>query len=93
LFTQAGVPAGPVLSVPDVLAHPQIAHRGLLKTFKNALGDGRDLTVPKTGYRLASQQPDVATPPPLLGQHNAEILAAIGYDAAAIARLQGDGVI
>jgi len=93
LFTAAGVPAGPVLNVPDVLAHPQIAHRGLLKTFPNALGDGRDLTVPKTGFRLATEQPDADTPPPTLGQHSDEILAQAGYDAADIARFKRDGII
>lgn len=93
LCTAAGVPAGPVLNVPDVLMHPQIAHRGLLKTFTNALGDGRDLTVPQTGFRLGTDQPEAVTPPPTLGQHSAEILGALGYGAADIARLQRDGVI
>jgi formyl-CoA transferase len=93
LFTAAGVPAGPVLNVPDVLTHPQIAHRGLLRTFPGALGEGRDLTVPKTGFRLGAEQPDVPTPPPALGEHNAQVLGALGYDAGDIERLKRDGVI
>lgn len=93
LFTNAGVPAGPVLTVPDVLAHEQIAHRGLLKTFPNALGEGRDLTVPKTGFRLGTAQPDAVTPPPTLGQHTDEILAQVGFSAAEIAHLKRDGVV
>lgn len=93
LFTDAGVPAGPVLNVPDVLAHPQIAHRGMLATFNNALGEGRDLTVVKTGFRLGSEQPGAATPPPQLGQHTADVLAALGYDTAQVDRLKRDGII
>jgi formyl-CoA transferase len=93
LFTKAGVPAGPVLNVPDVLAHAQIAHRGLLKTFPDALGDGRHLTVPKTGFRLGTEQPDANEPPPTLGQHTEQILRQAGYDAAALAHFKQAGVI
>ena len=33
-------------------------------------------------------------PPPTLGQHNSEVLKGVlGLDDAAIARLQGDGVV
>ncbi len=93
LFTDAGVPAGPVLTVPEVLAHPQVAHRDLIKTFENALGDGRDLSVAKSGYRLSGQQPSVDTPPPVLGEHTAETLGGLGYDAQAIKGLASHGVI
>jgi formyl-CoA transferase len=93
LFIDAGVPVGPVLNVPDVLAHPQIAHRGMLTTFKNALGAGRDLSVAKTGFRLGGEQPGVDAPPPVLGQHSREILSALGYTDGDIARLQRSGVI
>lgn len=93
LFTQAGVPVGPVLNVPQVLVHAQIAHRGLLKTFPDALGAGHDLTVPKTGFRLGAEQPDAETPPPVLGQHTEEILKQAGYDAAALAHFKQAGAI
>lgn len=93
LFTQAGVPIGPVLNVPDVLAHPQIKHRELLATYKNALGEGRDLTVAKAGYRLAAVPAGVNTPPPRLGAHTSTILAELGYDEATVQRFAASGVI
>ena len=34
-LTALGVPAGVVMSVPDILAHPHIAHRGVLAEFKD----------------------------------------------------------
>jgi crotonobetainyl-CoA:carnitine CoA-transferase CaiB-like acyl-CoA transferase len=92
-FTQAGVPVGPVFSVPQVLAQDQIAHRGLLKTFPNALGEGRDLTIAKTGYRLSNTPPDVMSPPPRLGEHGDEILKNLGYDEKGLIRLKSEGVI
>ena len=38
LFNQHGVPAGEVLSIPEVLEHPQITQRGLIKHFQSAPG-------------------------------------------------------
>ncbi|MEP1030089.1 MAG: CoA transferase, partial [Alphaproteobacteria bacterium] len=45
----AGVPAGEVLTVPQILAHPQIADRGLIATFENVPGVGRDVRVARAG--------------------------------------------
>ena len=88
-----GVPAGAVMNVPDILAHPQIAGRGFLGTFSQAPGVGRDLTVARTGMKLDGEAPAVTDPPPALGQHNAEVFEALGLSAEEIGRLEADGVI
>lgn len=92
LFTEAGVPVGPVLTVPEILAHPQVADRALIKTFDNAPGTGRNVSVPRVGFRLAREQPDVATPPPQLGQDTAAILEELGYGAGDVEKLRREGV-
>jgi CoA:oxalate CoA-transferase len=88
LLNEAGVPAGPVYSVAQALAHPQIESRGMLATFKNAPGVGRDIRVVRTGFKLNGEAPAVDTPPPLLGQHSDEILAELGYSAEDIEALR-----
>jgi crotonobetainyl-CoA:carnitine CoA-transferase CaiB-like acyl-CoA transferase len=88
-----GVPAGAVMTVPDILAHPQIAGRGFLGTFAQAPGVGRDLTVARTGMKLDGVAPSVSEPPPVLGQRNAEVFGALGLSAAEIEALEGEGVI
>jgi crotonobetainyl-CoA:carnitine CoA-transferase CaiB-like acyl-CoA transferase len=93
LFNEAGVPAGPILSVPQILAHPQVESRGILKRFSGVAGVGRDVTVPRVGFRLASGQPDVESPPPQLGQHTDAVLEAAGYAKDEVAALRRDGVI
>ncbi len=93
LLTAAGVPAGPVYSVPQALAHPQVASRGLVATFENASGVGRDIRVLRTGIKLDGQAPAVATPPPMLGQHTEAILAELGYDAAQVQALREEGAL
>ncbi|WP_423599198.1 CaiB/BaiF CoA transferase family protein [Roseateles sp. MS654] len=78
-FNEAGVPAGPVYTVPQALSHPQIEGRGMLATFENAPGVGRDIRVVRTGYKLNGEAPSVATRPPQLGEHTRTILAELGY--------------
>lgn len=88
-----GVPAGPVLTLPDALAQSQIADRGMIATFEDVPGAGRDIRVARTGLKLDGRAPAVDTPPPRLGQHNVEIYGALGLTAGEIAALEKDGVV
>ena len=89
-LTAQGVPAGPVWSVPEALAHPQLADRGLLQT--HSVG-GQDLQLVGIGAKLDGLAPGVSSPPPELGAHTNEILTELGYDAAQITTLKQEGAI
>jgi crotonobetainyl-CoA:carnitine CoA-transferase CaiB-like acyl-CoA transferase len=89
----AGVPAGPVYSVPQALAHPQIRDRGMVGTFDNAPGVGRDIRLVRTGFKVNGEAPSVDTPPPQLGEHTREILEELGYDEDAIRELRETNAI
>jgi crotonobetainyl-CoA:carnitine CoA-transferase CaiB-like acyl-CoA transferase len=93
LFNEAGVPAGPVYSVPQALSHPQIAGRGMIATFEDAPGVGRDIRVVRTGFKLNGEPPSVDTPPPLLGEHTNDILAELGYSGGDIDALAQEKAI
>jgi formyl-CoA transferase len=92
-LTAAGVPAGPVYSVRQALEQPQVAGRGMLATFADVPGVGRDLRVVRTGIRLDGAPPAVDTPPPRLGEHTDAILSELGYDAEEIARLKAQRTV
>lgn len=74
-LVEAGVPAGPVYSVAEALAHPQVRDRGLIERFEESTL-GRPLQVVSGGYRVDGHAPRVDTPPPNLGADNSELLHA-----------------
>ncbi|RPH45682.1 MAG: CoA transferase [Burkholderiales bacterium] len=89
----AGVPAGPVWTVPQALEQPQLAGRDLTSTFGNVPGVDRDVRIVRTGFELDGERPAVGTPPPRLGEHTDVLLAELGYTAADIAALRTERAV
>jgi formyl-CoA transferase len=88
-----GVPAGAVLSVPDALAHPQVAARDLVATYPDAPGTGRDVRALRTAVKIDGAAPAVDAPPPVLGAHTDALLAEAGFPPAEIAALRAEGAL
>lgn len=88
-----GVPCGAVLSLPEVLQHPQITERGLLARFTEVPGIERDITLLRTGIKLDGIAPAVDTPPPPLGRDNKKIYRELGLSERDLENLQAQGII
>ena len=88
-----GVPAGAVMRVPAILAHPQITSRDFIGRFDDVPGVGRAVDLVRLGAMIDGLRPSVTTPPPALGQHSDDILQGLGYDVDAIQTLRAEGVI
>ena len=93
LLNKNGVPAGEVLDVPSVLAHPQVVERGLLKTFECVPAVDRSVAVVRSGFRLASGDPEPASPPPALGADTDDLLVELGFSKREIDALTREGAI
>lgn len=90
-FEQAAVPAGPIYAVDAMFEDPQVRHLQIAQPVRHPrLGDFRVVGEP---VGLSRTPASVATPTPDAGDHNAEILAELGYDEAAIAGLRAEGAI
>jgi formyl-CoA transferase len=92
LLNDAGVPCGPINSIDQTFAEPQVRHLGIAKPVRHpALGDikvvGQPINLTK------APQPDEYRPTPELGQHTDEIMASLGHDATAIAGFRSRGAI
>jgi len=81
----AGVPAGPVQTVDEVMADEQVLARGMvLQTEHPTAGPLQMVGCP---VRMSATPPQLRLPPPLLGQHTAEVLAELAATAAVAAQV------
>ncbi|MDN2675212.1 CaiB/BaiF CoA-transferase family protein [Janthinobacterium sp. SUN026] len=87
----ADVPAGKIYSVRDMLSDPQFLARDMFE--QHHFADGTPVKLPAISPKLSATPGKTQWLGPTLGQHNDEVLASLGYDAAAIARLKTDGVV
>jgi crotonobetainyl-CoA:carnitine CoA-transferase CaiB-like acyl-CoA transferase len=88
----AGVPAGPVLGVAQIVEHPQMHERGQLQSV-HVPALQRDVQVVGAGYQLGGQPLPITLPPPALGEHTQEVLLMAGFSADEIAVLREEGTI
>jgi crotonobetainyl-CoA:carnitine CoA-transferase CaiB-like acyl-CoA transferase len=90
-MVEAGLPCGPVYSIKDTFADPQV----------EALRIKRSVAHPRLGEIDLVAQPcemtgfdrEIRTATPDLGEHNDEVLGSLGYGAEEIEKLKAAGVI
>ncbi|MEO7773970.1 MAG: CaiB/BaiF CoA-transferase family protein [Steroidobacteraceae bacterium] len=75
----AGVPCGPINSIPQMFEEPQVKHRGTVQTVPHPTnGSVRLIANP---IKFSNAKLELQRHPPLLGEHTEEVLREIGWTA------------
>jgi crotonobetainyl-CoA:carnitine CoA-transferase CaiB-like acyl-CoA transferase len=92
LLTKAGVPCGPINTIDQTFADPQVQHLGIAKPVSHPkLGPQKVVGQPIHMSRYP--QPNELRPTPDQGEHTDAVLSELGYDAGAIEGLRQRGVV
>jgi formyl-CoA transferase len=85
-LNQAGVPSGPIYSIDQVFADPQVQHLGIAQNVKKKDKSvmrlvGQGMTLSRTPSRLVAH-------PPAIGEHTEAVLKEFGFKPTDIAVLR-----
>jgi len=88
----AGVPAAPLLKIPQLVANEHLNARGFWEEVTQA--DAGTWTMEGPAWRMWRTPAHVRVPPPMFGEHNYYVFRhLLGLSEEEIAALEGDGVI
>jgi crotonobetainyl-CoA:carnitine CoA-transferase CaiB-like acyl-CoA transferase len=91
ILNKAGVPSGPIYTMDQVFADPQVQHLEAAATVKHPkLGDIR---LVNQAVKLSRTKSSLATASPALGEHTEEVLAELGFNATDFDRFRNQKVI
>ena len=98
LLEHKAVPCGPINAVDQAFADAQVVARGLKVNQRLAPVVSSDSAITSIAtvaspLRMLDTPPVLHRPPPALGEHTDAVLAGLGLDSTAIARLRAQGVV
>ena len=88
---EADVPVSKIFSVSDMMRDPQFLARAMFE--QHAFKDGTPVKMPAVTPKLSETPGGTRWLGPELGEHNNEVLQALGYSAEQINALRADGVL
>jgi crotonobetainyl-CoA:carnitine CoA-transferase CaiB-like acyl-CoA transferase len=82
-LSRAGIPCGMVRNVAEAVSLPGLDERSLRLPLRiPSLPERKDVHIVNAGFLFGADRPEVAEPPPRLGEHSDSILEALGFSAA-----------
>jgi formyl-CoA transferase len=93
LFDGVGIPCGPIYTIDQVFADPQVQHLGMATRMARPPERGGDTCVVASPLNFSGLRRDVRLPTPEAGDHTDEVLRSVGYSEAEIADLHQEGVV
>jgi len=90
-LSNAGVPSGAIHTVPEALNDEQVQYREMVQTYEHPSVGAVDLVM--SPFRFNGQGTNSVRPPPVLGEHTAEILKEMGVGEKELAKLQKNAIV
>ena len=91
LFEANGIPCGPIYTIDQVFADPQVKHLGMATVMKSPyVGEAE---VVASAINISGFSKAIRAYTPDAGEHQAEILKAVGYTDEDLAAMRAKGVI
>jgi crotonobetainyl-CoA:carnitine CoA-transferase CaiB-like acyl-CoA transferase len=88
-FDEVGIPASRYNELPEVWEDAQVQHRNLRATTPHPYAEAGSVDLIQSPLAQMSESPaSIRRPPPMLGEHNDEVLAALGYGVDRIEELK-----
>ncbi|NLU49866.1 MAG: CoA transferase [Syntrophomonadaceae bacterium] len=92
-FASSDICFTPVLTLEEMCEQPQVVAREMILKLRNVRNSGKDVALTGVPVKLSETPGKAVLTFPKLGEHNEEILTAMGFSAADMERLRRDGVI
>ena len=92
-LSEAGVPCGPINSIDQTFAEPQVRHLGIAQPMHHPSVGTVNVVGQPVHLERTPQPREIRLATPELGGNTDEVLAEIGYDQARIDDLRARGVV
>ena len=92
-LSEAGVPCGPINSIDQTFAEPQVKHLGIATPMHHEAKGTIKVVGQPVHLERTPQPAEIRKPTPELSEHTSEVLAELGYDQARIDELRDLGVV
>jgi CoA:oxalate CoA-transferase len=88
----AGIPCGPLNTIPQVVEDPQVRHRGMIQEVTHPVAG--TIPIANTPVRMSRNETGIKGPPPSVGEDTVEVLTELlGMSAAEVEALEAAGVV
>ena len=91
MFEEAGIPCGPIYSIDQVFADPQVRHLGIARPMQHPTLGTEEVVA--SAINISGYSKDIRTPTPDAGTSTDEVLRSVGYTDAELADFRTKGII
>ena len=91
LFEANGIPCGPIYSIDQVFADPQVKHLGMATPMNSPYVGEKEVVA--SAINISGYSRGIRTHTPDAGEHQAEILKSVGYTDAELEDMRKKGAI